>query len=466
MLFQIQKELVHQRNINVILTVERDFSQYQKLKKEYLRLSEGVKNKLTSKFKIFLLLTSLYYADVLFAEKLVQSHDYEAMEDSDANLALGRFYGKYGGLFKKNAIKHFLALFEEEKLGIADLATLFTVLFENADHKTCRKIIGYVQAHHNEHLGWNIEILTYQIRMKHLYPNNEKLILDNLKLLYPRCETDGEYIRMAACCFEAGYINDAIALFNISLQKVIPVQQHFSVKSKFNSSNCFDSMNEIVDILEAENIKPFPAFGSLLGLVRDGKFMDYDKDADLGIFVNNYDEVHRIVSILCQELKFTSPGMINNSKESHMWNVGIFDTQRIVAIDLFFFYHNQNHIETGIYSTCAVLKWAFEPFELVRGSLAGKEYWLPNNTEKHLTELYENWREPVEVWDSLINCPNLIKSSRPQVLYYGLLRLYNAMADGKTKKVLNYYETLTNRWGMQISPEASANIHKLLSENN
>jgi hypothetical protein len=387
------------------------------------------------------------------------------MNLSGATLALGRFYGKCGGVFKKNAIKHLLSLFEDKNISISDLGTLFTVLFENADHQNCRRVVEYVLTHYSNNLAWNIEILTYQIKMKHLYGNNENLIIDNLKLLYPRCETDGEYVRMASCFYEAGFFNDAINMFDIALQKISPIHKHYGRNNQFLSSECFDSMNEIIDILENESIKPFPAFGSLLGLVRDGKFMDYDKDADLGIFVENYDEIHRIVSKICEVLKFTAPTMINQSKERHTWNVGIFDTERVTAIDLFFFYRQADHIEAGTYSPCAVLKWEFEPFELVRSSLVGKEYWLPNNVEKHLTELYGNWREPVEVWDSLVNCPNLMKSSQPQVLYYGLLRLYNAIAEGKTKKISNYYDTLTKRWGMRFSPEADMNIQKILSEN-
>ncbi len=462
MLFQIQKELANKRANTLAISVERHISQYEKLKQEYEALSSTVRHGLSTSFKVFLLLNAVARQDLVFAGQLVADHDYEKMDNFQANLALGRFYAKGRHVFKKQTIKYLLPLFNEKKLDSGDLLTLFHVLLESADHENCRRIIAFVLEHHSENLRWNIEVLTYQINMKHLYPNNETLIVQNLKSLYPKCKTSSEYVRMAVCFFEAGFFKDAINMFDLGLQKIIPVQQRVQQEKLFDSSQCLSSMNEVIDILELHGIKPFVAFGSLLGLVRDGKFMDYDKDADIGIFIHDYDEIFKIVSILCESSKFISPDMVNKSKESNFWNVSIIDTERIAVIDLFFFYNQSTHIEAGVYRSCAALKWAFKPFELVRGNLAGKKYWLPDNIEQHLEELYGNWREPVEVWDSLVDCPNLIRSSQPQVLYYGLLRLHNAIAEGKNKKILNYYEKLTTRWGMCFSPEAESNIKRLL----
>ena len=463
MLFQIQKELINKRNNSLVNAIGQDFSKYSKLKKQYVMLTLSKKKHLINPLKIFLLLNAVNYDDITFAEQLVKTHDYENMNLSGATLALGRFYGKCGGVFKKNAIKHLLSLFEEDNISISDLGTLFNVLFENADHENCRKVIEYALTHYSDNLAWNIEILTYQIKMKHMYGNNENLIVENLKLLYPRCKTDGEYVRMANCFYEAGFFNDAINMFDISLQKISPIHKRYGRNNQFSSSECFDSMNEVVDILEAHNIQPFPIGGSLLGLIRDGKFMDYDKDADLGILIESYDEIFQIVSILCEKLKFTAPSMVNNSKESHMWNVGIFDTERVTAIDLFFFHSAGTHIEEGVYTNSGILKWHFSNFHLIRQKLAGKEYWIPNNVDLFLTELFGEWKQPVEVWDSLINCPNLMPCSRPVVLYYGLLRLYNALAEGKLIKALNYYQSLTEQWNMKFSQEAEQNIKKILN---
>jgi phosphorylcholine metabolism protein LicD len=226
---------------------------------------------------------------------------------------------------------------------------------------------------------------------------------------------------------------------------------------------CRESMDEIIDVLELHEIKPFPIGGSLLGLVRDGKFMDYDKDADIGIFVSHYDDVFNIVSILCKVTKFTATAMVNESKKSHEWNIAILDTQRNIVVDIFFFYREHEQIVEGVYTNHGLLKWAFTPFELIQQKLAGKIYWIPDNVDLFLTELYSDWRKPVEVWDSLVDCPNLLLSSQPVVLYFGLMRLWEALQKGKSLKALNYYEKLTIKWGMKFSAEADENIKKLLN---
>jgi hypothetical protein len=42
------------------------------------------------------------------------------------------------------------------------------------------------------------------------------------------------------------------------------------------------------------------------------------------------------------------------------------------------------------------------------------------------------------------------------------LRLSEALQKNKTKKTLNYYQTLTTKWGMRFSPEEEGNVRTLL----
>jgi hypothetical protein len=225
-------------------------------------------------------------------------------------------------------------------------------------------------------------------------------------------------------------------------------------------------MDKIIDILEEINIQVFPIAGSLLGLYRDGKFMDHDKDADVGIFIQNYEEVFNIVSRICRHERFAAPDMVKDSKESNLWNVAVYDEENNTAVDLFFFYRELNHHEFGIYTPCGVLKWGFTSFKLIRSTLAGREYWLPDNIEQYLVDMYgDDWRLPVKVWDSLVVCPNLLPSSRTAVVYYALMRLYSAIEANKKEKANHYFELLVNRWEMNFSPEAIINIKQFLDGN-
>ena len=460
MLFQIQKEILHQKNFNLLKSIKHDVTQYKKLKKEYLRLPATAQKKLTPQLFVFMLLASIDYDDIDFSKKLIHAHDYDAMGTNEAKLALGRLFNKLE--YCNEVIKYFLPLFDDGKLGSADLAILFRHLFERARHKDCHRLMKYVEEHYPNHFGWEVEVLDYQLKINHLYPTPKNIITEKLKTLYPRCKTSEEYYRMGDCFYKAGYFKDAVNMFDIALQKVksSPTKDY---KPLFDSSKCLYTMNDIITILESKDVKPFPIGGSLLGLVRDGKFMDYDKDADIGIFVNNYDEIFKIMTLICESPRFISSGMINSPKESHLQNIAILDVINGTTVDIFFFYHQSSYVEEGIYTICGTLKWQFSSFQLIRSKLAGKEYWVPDNVNLFFNELYGDWETPVEVWDSILNCPNLVPSSQPVVIYYSLMRLHNALHDGKIKQALNYYQTLITRWGVRFSSEADANIKQLLN---
>jgi len=462
MLFKIQKDLQQKNTWQEIQEVKCDIFYYKKLKKAYFKLPVFAKeNRLTAPIKIFLLLAAVEKEDIAFACELIKTFDYDAIETTSAKLALGRFYATQNN--RKTTLSYLLPLFDAQKLGELDLITLFTELLEMAMYQDCDRVIQFALKTYPDRLSWKIQALRYQIDVAHLYPKNKQFIVNNLNYLFVRCQSEVEYFYMGGCFFAAGYFDDAVKMFDLALQKFIFTEKINDHKQPFDSSLCLASMNEIIDVLAQQQITAFPVFGSLLGLVRDGKFMDYDKDADLGIFVESYEQVFNLVSKLCELDKFSAPCMIKEPKESHLWNVAIFDGVNGTAIDLFFFHKQPTHFETGIYTACGILKWEFMPFKLVPKELAGRTYLVPDNYEAHLTQLYENWREPVEVWDSLLNCPNLMQTSRNVTIFYGLIRFYEALTQNKIKKALNYYQTLTTRWGMRFSPEANDNLNKLMT---
>lgn len=454
MLFQIQKELIQKKNTKLLEAAKCDTSKYEKLKKEYKKLSLPAQQHLSDQLKVYLLRLAISVDDLTFIKLLVDNHSYDKIETPEAKIACGLVYSNIKE--HQKVVEFLFPLYE--KLNSSELTRLYESLFSVARHQDCEKVLEFAVKRYDT-LGWEIAFLNFQIKVgKH-----KEFIADRLKTLYQQCKTTEEYSRIADCFYKAGYFKDAVNMFDIALQKMTQPKSIYKENYLFDSSRCLVTMNEVIDILKKNGIEAFPAFGSLLGLVRDGKLMDYDKDADVGIFVNSYDEIFKIVSILCKEPQFKSPEMINEPKESHVWNVPIHNAAKSTSVDLFFFYKQPTHFETGVYTACGILKWGFSPFELIQHSLAGKTYLIPNNFEQHLTELYADWREPVEVWDSLLNCPNLIPTSQPVVIYYGLLRLWTALYEGKTKKALNYYQSLTTRWGMKFSMKTEENIKKLLN---
>ena len=225
-------------------------------------------------------------------------------------------------------------------------------------------------------------------------------------------------------------------------------------------------MHEITDIIKSQGKQSFLIAGTLLGLERDGRLFDHDKDADIGLFVEDYDEIYNLVKAICtQNSNFIAPDMYKKPPAAALWNVAIYDQARNSAVDLFFFHKKATHYETGIHTNCGIIKWQFAPFEIIETTLAGRQYLTPSNYQQgHLTEMYGDWQETVIVWESLINCPNLAPESQIPVIYYALQKLVAAIAEKSLKKFDNAYNNVTQRWHFQFTPQATANLKKVRTE--
>jgi tetratricopeptide (TPR) repeat protein len=469
MLFQIQKELVQNKKFKFSKLVESDPKKYIQLKQEYAKLSDNDKQKISEILQVFLLLLASKKKDFLFIEFLRLTYHYEKSEKIAVKKALGYFYGECDSFIK--SVEYLLPLFDAKQLTEHnDLVMLVKALAKLGMHNNVRRVLEFALEKFPDNLSWKMEALNYQILIASLKEDAKdfQTIANNLNYLYKRCQQSEHYSMVATSFYQIGKYDEFIKIFDLAFQTFLPEDQkkEEGAKIPFNSALCRETMDELIDILEGDGIRPFPIAGSLLGLFRDGKFMEHDKDADIGIFINNYEEIFEMVSKICKVPKFTAPDMVNRPKESRCWNVAIYDDSRNMVVDLFFFHSESTYSKFGVYTSIGIVKWAFTPFELERKILAGKEYWLPENIEQHLVEMYgENWREPIEVWDSLLNCPNLTLDSQPAAIYFGLMRLWDSLKKRKTKKALNYYETLTTKWGMFFSVEAKENIERLLELN-
>ena len=463
-LFKIQAALKKKNNANLLSSIEKDKSKYNSLKQEYNNLKKKKNFKTINKqFIVYLFLNAITHKDIDFAFTLIKYHHIEEIETKGAKIALARFYSATNNY--KKTIEYLLPIHENDKsLDFLDLHSLLISLIEMAMFKDAESILKYAIEKYPEIRVWKYEALKYQIMTNHIYKRNKQDIINNLNYMSKLTKEPVEYMYMGYCFYNAGYYQQAFNMYDKYFTIIDTKVKVDKVKHIFNSQNTLDSMNEIIDLLDNDGIQSFPVFGSLLGLVRDGKFFDHDKDADIGLFVNNYDEVYKIVSMLCKHDRFIAPTIVKNTKKNAMWNVAILNISRNTAVDLFFFHKKDNHIEAGVNTSCGTIKWIFKPFELVKKELANKIYLVPSNYESHLEETYGNWRETVVVWESLLNCPNLSKDSQIGVIYYTLQKLTKAIESRSLKKFDNLYNTLLSRWNYNFSEAATKNLEKVRKE--
>ena len=241
----------------------------------------------------------------------------------------------------------------------------------------------------------------------------------------------------------------------------------------YNSETCLESVNKIIDILESIGEKPFLEAGTLLGMYREGKLIEFDYDADIGIIIDNSkytnkqnmkNYVNKIIRLILADSSFKS--IIVCDDEDYYYLLNIFDTH-MNHIDLSFFYKNffnepnNNSLYTGCPSAFTPLLWECSDFNLVRQNFAGKEYWVPDDTEKYLIENYgENWQTPIERFSNYENIP---KQCKLGYFYRYFPALIESLRRKDYDRSIIYYENL-QRWEYPFTSAMTNHIENYLEQ--
>lgn len=151
-----------------------------------------------------------------------------------------------------------------------------------------------------------------------------------------------------------------------------------------------------MDIILSENKQTyFLTCGTALGAVREGKFIEYDADIDLGIFASDFNPVveskilekfklkHRLGSIeKGYELSFTHP-------------------ETNISIDIFLHYREPDYVWCpSFFSICdkaknKMCRWKYSPFTLKSIKFMSNIFNIPFPVDKYLAESYgPDWKIP------------------------------------------------------------------------
>lgn len=74
----------------------------------------------------------------------------------------------------------------------------------------------------------------------------------------------------------------------MGLDKSLRLSHLFGQRDESDMAPLLDALEEVLDALEKAGVRPFVAYGTLLGAVRDGNFIGHDSDADIG-YVSPYE---------------------------------------------------------------------------------------------------------------------------------------------------------------------------------
>ena len=183
-----------------------------------------------------------------------------------------------------------------------------------------------------------------------------------------------------------------------------------SEKTLLNDENVFAS-GEAENLLKmtcAElaklSIPAFPFAGTLLGLVRNGCLLDFDKDLDIAVWMESWEAC-------CAALE--EMGWVRSPMRIEYSNYRDFVHPELgITLDVCGLKHREDQRIVGGFSlpnypTEYQRVSVFPAFDLVQRSTEFGGIWFPRQPEKILTAFYGDWRTPNPHWDTVISALNL-----------------------------------------------------------
>jgi hypothetical protein len=149
-----------------------------------------------------------------------------------------------------------------------------------------------------------------------------------------------------------------------------------------------EALRAAMRCLGAAGIEVFLTAGTLLGAIRDGDFIGFDKDIDLGVSAKV--PMERIARALSADPDFEGNWAPGRDGILYCWC-----WRQSVAIDFFRFYEEGDTVWYGLYRHGRLIKWVHRPFGLTDFTWHGMKTRIPENSEFFLEEVYgPGWRIP------------------------------------------------------------------------
>ena len=188
------------------------------------------------------------------------------------------------------------------------------------------------------------------------------------------------------------------------------------------------------------NVPFFLAFGTLLGLVRDGHLLPFDKDLDIGV---SWDLPRGKLLNALGRYGFISNGGKEYSDDDPVWNYAVVYVKTGIALDFFFFKHEGDKYITGIDSKPVNLKWVFPYFELQQAHWQNRDWFVPSPPDVFFESVYgKDWKAPDPYFDTVISGMNRTKESDNIALNSGYIKLYDQITRCEWKKAIGICKQL------------------------
>ena len=157
---------------------------------------------------------------------------------------------------------------------------------------------------------------------------------------------------------------------------------------RINKSISFDNLKDILTVMKSHNIRVSPACGSLLGIIRDGDFIDWDEDIDLNIL---QEDIERFKNSLW-DLKEKGFELSRCDRCGHLYSV----TRNGEFVDFYIMEKISPEIRTNMGPDFVFDKHLVN---LMDWDFNGLKIQVPVEYESYLELMYGDWRTPVQYAD-------------------------------------------------------------------
>lgn len=186
--------------------------------------------------------------------------------------------------------------------------------------------------------------------------------------------------------------------------------------------------------LASQGIPAFPFAGTLLGIVRHERLLDFDKDLDIAVWIESWDACCKAL----EKMGWRKVPMgldYSNYRDYVHSEIGI-------TLDLCGLQHRDDQQIVGGFSLPDYPAEyqrvsVFPAFSLVERTTEFGKVWFPHPPEKILTAFYGDWRTPNPLWDTVISALNLEKFTL-LVRCYAYHRLTQRWLAGDLAKAWSY----------------------------
>ena len=196
-----------------------------------------------------------------------------------------------------------------------------------------------------------------------------------------------------------GVGDDRIAVVNerglpLGIDKSLRLAQTFDTRSAEHVAPLLDSIEEVLAALRKAGIDAFPAYGTLLGAVREGRLIGHDSDADLGYVSEHTHPVDVVRESFRLQRALADMGYQISRYSGAAFKVDVLEADGSVrGLDVFGGFLADGYLHLmGEIRTPFRHEWIFP---LGTTTLEGRELPAPANTDEFLTATYgPQWRVP------------------------------------------------------------------------